>query len=129
MTIVSQKVKKVHFIPFAFSDDFNRQFNCNEIYFEAIGGGTVKLNDVYTLFPYQKGITLKCDQNEIDTTFYKAKIGPGMGTVTLQGWYKVNEGVEAEREALLVYLNSLPVPNRRTQNKAYYAKKRPKSDF
>lgn len=109
---------------FAYGENTLRQFNCNAIFFENVGGmGIIFINDVYKLMP-GKNIYITSRQNEIDRTFYKITIQGG-GSIC-QGYYKMDAGVSEQVEAELLALSKIVPPDRRRGDKSKYMNRRKK---
>jgi len=114
--IFEEKPKKVYNIPFSFSDNSSRSFNCNAIVFINSGTVNVSLNDIFLLVP-GASIALNGNQNEIDSTIYKITFSAAAGTKLLQGWQKYDAGITTE-PPYPKYAFYTKEPNKKDQDKA-----------
>lgn len=91
--ISQQKIAKVFFQPYTFTNNQSRVFYGNSIYFRNQGTGNVFINNVYLIEPGDD-LSIGCDQNEIDMTTYQISFAVGF-TNRLGVWVKMNEGINS----------------------------------
>jgi hypothetical protein len=100
--IVEQKISRVRWEMYTYTQQQVRIFYGNAVSFFNKGTGDVFINDVYLLSPGES-LSLECDQNEIDATPYKLSFDLSVpGTVfRLQVAVKENQGIQEMMYAII----------------------------
>ncbi len=122
-TIISQKISRVNWEPYVFTNNQSRIFYANSMVLVNQGTGNISINGIFTMLPGDS-LSLDCDQNEIDYTVYKIIFVPGATTNKLAIFVKINEN----SRAILSNIKVLPPIDRRLAAKQY-VKKGKRGDF